>query len=247
MRWVGAGASAVPLEELNGIIRKTIRVRRITLGVFLALALAIKLFLGISFDVALLVAPLAWFLLTFPFQYLMERPKEAQAIHRIHTGFFALELLLITYLVHLIDVALPGLSGLEATKQIKKRAPKARIIILSIYDDEEYVQKARCCGADAFLSKGCTPEALIDAIHRVHRGECLLKGFEGDRGQAHLTPREKEVLALIAMGKTNKEIAALLGISPKTVEAHRAHLMGKLGIHTAAGLTRYALAKGLSK
>lgn len=100
---MGAEAGVAPLEELKGIIRKTIEVRRVTLGVFLAIALAIKLFVGLSFDAALLVAPSAWFLLTFPFQYLMEKQKGAQTIHKIHTGFFFLELLLITYFIHLLE------------------------------------------------------------------------------------------------------------------------------------------------
>lgn len=149
--------------------------------------------------------------------------------------------------VAILDIAMPGLGGLEAAEHIKTKSPKTRIIILTIYDDEEYVLQARHFGVDAFLSKGCTVEALIGAIKQVHRGESLLRRFEGGRGLAHLTPREKEVLALIAQGKTNKEIAALLGIRPKTAEAHRANLMAKLGIHTAVGLARYAIAKGLSK
>ncbi len=151
--------------------------------------------------------------------------------------------------VAILDIAMPGLGGLEAVEHIKAESPKTRIIILSMYDDEEYARRARCWGADAFLPKGCTPETLIDVIHRVHSGESPLRRFEfeGDRGLARLTSREEEILTLIGQGKTNPQIAALLGISLKTVEAHRAHLMAKLGIHSAAGLARYALAKGLSK
>lgn len=91
------------MEELKGVIRQTIVVRRVTLGAFLTLALAIRLFFDISFEITLLIAPLAWFGLTFPFKSLMERQQQAQTLHKIHAGFFLVELILITYLVHLLE------------------------------------------------------------------------------------------------------------------------------------------------
>lgn len=179
---------------------------------------------------------------------LLEREPSIRVVAQAADGWEAVEKALrLRPDVAILDIAMPGLGGLEAVEQIKTKSPKTRILILTIYDDEEYVRRARGWGADAFLTKGCTADTLIGAIKRIHRGESPLKRFEGDRGLARLTSREEEILALIARGKTNPQIAALLGIRLKTVEAHRAHLMAKLGIHTAAGLARYALAKGFSK
>jgi len=164
--------------------------------------------------------------------------------------------------VVLMDIAMPGLNGLEATRQLVKAYPGIRIIILTAHNDDAYVQKAIEAGASGYLLKQTSSHDVCRAIREVHNGKTLfspsvarrlariapqLSGRPGSiRGKAaQLTSREMEVLQLIAEGKANKETAAELSISIKTVEKHRGHLMEKLDIHDTAGLTRYAIAAGI--
>ena len=164
--------------------------------------------------------------------------------------------------VVLLDITMPGLNGLETTRQLKKRFPKLKILILTMHDNEEYIFETLRAGASGYLVKRTAPEELIQAIQAVHRGDSFLspsvskrvidefvrfgnQEVKDDDRFIKLTDREREVLQLIAEGRVNREIAELLHISIKTVESHRAHIMEKLGIRNIAELTQYAIRKGL--
>ena len=162
----------------------------------------------------------------------------------------------------LMDITMPGLNGLETTRQLKKRHPKTKILILTMHDNEEYIFETLRAGASGYLVKRTAPDELISAIHAVNRGESFLspsiskrviEGYirvgqseqEEDEPFEKLTDREREVLQLIAEGRVNREIAELLHISIKTVETHRSHIIEKLNIRNIAELTQYAIRKGL--
>lgn len=163
--------------------------------------------------------------------------------------------------VIVMDIAMPILNGLEATRQILTANPAARIIILSAHSDDAYVERMNAAGVAGFLEKQTSSEVLAEAISEVAKGGAYFSPSIAKRMKAtsrpldrdgllqprpnHLTPRESEVLQLVAEGLANKEVAAKLGISVKTVEKHREHLMAKLDIHETAGLTRYAIAAGV--
>ncbi|MES2981923.1 MAG: response regulator transcription factor [Verrucomicrobiota bacterium] len=164
--------------------------------------------------------------------------------------------------VILMDIAMPGLNGLEAARQLLQALPTLRVIILSAHSDDVYVNRAVDCGAKGFLLKQDPTSDVYKAIREVHRGgifysSSIAKRFTRmntkiqDRSgklqtkRSLLTSREMEVLQLVAEGKANKETAAELKISIKTVEKHRGNLMDKLDIHDTAGLTRYAISGGI--
>lgn len=164
--------------------------------------------------------------------------------------------------VAIIDVAMPTLNGLEAMRQILEVLPGTKALILSTYADDEVVRQSVASGAMGYLVKQTAADDLLRAIREVHKGAPFfspsiaarlreLRGLDAVRGQPPkarpdgLTPRETEVLQLIAEGRANKQIAAELGISIKTVEKHRQQVMNKLGIHDIAGLTRHAIANGM--
>ncbi len=164
--------------------------------------------------------------------------------------------------VILMDIAMPVLNGLEATRQILAARPEAKILILSAHSDDAYVERLIAAGAVGFLEKQTSAEILTKAIHEVARGRNffspeIAKRLAGNPAKprdregmvksqgSRLTSREAEVLQLVAEGQANKQVAAELGISIKTVEKHRQHLMDKLNIHETAGLTRYAIAAGI--
>lgn len=162
--------------------------------------------------------------------------------------------------ITLMDIAMPYLNGLEATRQMLKTNPAARVIILSAHGDDAYIAEATAAGAAGFLLKQSSGETVCKAIREVAAGRAffspsvavrLRRRKEGSgklaakEGGHQLSSREMEVLQLIAEGRPNKETAAELGISVKTVEKHRENLMAKLDIHDTAGLTRYAIATGV--
>ncbi len=164
--------------------------------------------------------------------------------------------------VAVIDIAMPQLNGLEATRQITRTVPSCRVLVLSSYSDDEYLRQLIEAGAAGYLVKQAAVTDLVHGIRQVRQGKNFFSaaiskrlvacyrqtlkqgGLEAKRPQS-LTTRETEVLQLIAEGWANKQIAAELRISIKTVEKHRQQLMNRLGIHDIAGLTRYAVAKGI--
>lgn len=161
--------------------------------------------------------------------------------------------------VVLLDITMPGESGLQAAARIRKLVPDTRILILSMHDNPEYVLESVRAGAHGYLLKDSAATELRQAIRAVRRGEeyfsapiahRLRAAVRGQAGELPgpldvLTGREREVLVGVALGRTNKEIAGELGISHRTVETHRESLMRKLGIKTVAGLTKLALETGL--
>jgi DNA-binding NarL/FixJ family response regulator len=160
--------------------------------------------------------------------------------------------------VVLMDVSMPLMNGLEAAERINRELPETKVIIVSMHANEEYVWHALRIGAAGYLLKGANASELETALATVARGETYLSPsvaksvaeYMHDVGAeptvlGRLTPRQREVLQLIAEGHTNREIAALLGISIKTVETHRTQLMETLDIHEVAGLVRFALRVGL--
>ena len=164
--------------------------------------------------------------------------------------------------VVLMDIAMPRLNGLEATRQIHQALPDTKVLMLSAHSDDAYVHNATESGASGFLLKQTSAHDVCRAIREVHQGRTFFSpsiskrqdrlnpqslGRSGllKKKAAGLTSREMEVLQLIAEGKANKETAAELGIGTKTVEKHREHLMEKLDIHDTAGLTRYAISAGI--
>jgi len=164
--------------------------------------------------------------------------------------------------VVIMDIAMPLLNGLEATRQIRLAVPDTKVLILSAHSDETYIEEAKALGAAGYLVKHTSAHFLAEAIREVNRGNTVFAppltrrlihhnqpaidptGHPADKAIC-LTSREVEVLQLIAEGEANKQIAAELGISVKTVEKHRGHLMQKLDIHDTAGLTRYAIEEGI--
>lgn len=163
--------------------------------------------------------------------------------------------------VVVMDIAMPVLNGLEATRQITRAMPSAKVLILSSYSDDEYVQQLTEAGAVGYLVKQTAANDLLKAIREAYKGNAFFSpaiakrlrdqcrdlggGQTVKRRPGYLTTREAEVLQLIAEGRANKQIAAELCISIKTVEKHRQQVMNKLGIHDVAGLTRHAISKGI--
>jgi len=154
--------------------------------------------------------------------------------------------------VMVVDITLKGLDGVELMRRIREASPEAKLVVLTMHDDPATVGRALRAGASGYVLKGSGVVGLSEAIRQVMRGQKYLSaevahyaaaGLRDDGGPDALTDREREVLALICEGFTGREIAERLGLRPKTVENHRAHIMEKLGIHTTAGLVRYALSQ----
>jgi DNA-binding NarL/FixJ family response regulator len=155
----------------------------------------------------------------------------------------------------ILDVRMPKLTGLQATREIREQAPDVAVLILSMHDDERYLFEALKAGASGYVLKRQADEDLLDAVRAVQRGEpfltpdaqrALIKDvLERGEDADELTPREQEVVKLVAEAHTNREIAEILRLSEKTVESHRANAMRKLGMRDRVELVRYAVRRGL--
>lgn len=193
---------------------------------------------------------------------LIEAEGDIEVVGEAQTGRQAVQLTKkLRPAVVVMDIAMPLLNGLEATRQILKAQPATKVLVLSAHSDDEYVHQVLGAGAAGYLLKQTSAHVLAKAIRTVQKGKRFFSGPiskrlseqserppNGDPGQRRgrrLSSRELEVLQLIAEGKANKETAGELGISIKTVEKHRQNLMQKLGIHDTAGLTRYAVSAGI--
>ena len=158
----------------------------------------------------------------------------------------------------ILDVAMPLLTGLQATAEIKRQAPEVDVLVLSMHDDERYVFEALKAGASGYVLKREADQALVDAVHSIGRGEpfltnsatkTLVREWLSDpdaSGPAEpLSVREREVLKLIAEAHSNREISGILHLSEKTIESHRANILRKLGMRDRVELVRYAIRRGL--
>jgi len=196
------------------------------------------------------------------FRSLLEHERDIEVIGEAETGRQAVQLTRkLRPAVVVMDIAMPLLNGLEATRQIRKDFPDTKILILSAHSDDAYVEQVSTLGASGFLLKQTSSHVLATAIREVQEGKSFFSSSVSKRvkdrsrqlaarggskkGGNRLSSREVEVLQLIAEGKPNKQVAAELGVSFKTVDKHRQHLMSKLDIHDVAGLTRYAIAEGI--
>jgi DNA-binding NarL/FixJ family response regulator len=157
--------------------------------------------------------------------------------------------------VVLLDISMPGLNGIEAALQLRKDLPGAKIVFLTMHSDPVYLKGALRAGARGYVLKECAAAELVEAIHRVLRGETYItpeamRGVSAQdlktSGGTNLTSREREVLQLVAEGKSAKEIAAILKISARTVTFHKANLVQKLGARTTAELTKFAIRHGIA-
>jgi len=160
--------------------------------------------------------------------------------------------------VVLMDIAMPMLNGLEATRQIKKQHPEVKVLVLTMYDHEEYFRQLLEAGASGYIIKRAAAGELVAAIRAVYNGQAVLSPaitrllledyLHRDAGKSEadpdaLSPREREVLQLIAEGKTSREIAEILNLSVKTIQSHRTSLMQKLDLHDKGELIKYAIQK----
>lgn len=196
------------------------------------------------------------------FRSLLEHESDIEVIGEAQTGREAVRLTRkLRPAVVVMDIAMPLLNGLEATRQIRKDFPDTKVLILSAHSDDAYVEQVSVLGASGFLLKQTSSHVLATAIREVQGGKSFFSSSVSKRvkdrsrqlaarggskkGGNRLSSREMEVLQLIAEGKPNKQVAAELGVSFKTVDKHRQHLMSKLDIHDVAGLTRYAIAEGI--
>lgn len=163
--------------------------------------------------------------------------------------------------VVVMDISMPDLNGVEATRRITKEYPKVKVIALSMYSSDKYIREMFKAGASGYLLKDCPFEELVEAVRTVSKGktfvspsigDVVIKDFAGKPGEENsafsvLSQREREVLQLLAEGKTTKQIGRSLHISPKTVEGHRLRIMEKLNIDNIAMLTKYAIQEGLTQ
>jgi len=194
---------------------------------------------------------------------LLENERDLEIIGEASSAAEAMEAALrLKPNVILMDIGLPDLSGIEATREIKKQAPDVAIVALTIHEDEEYFFRMLEAGASGYVPKRAAPEELITAIRATAIGQVylypslaklLVRDFlNGGRAPdeqfpSDLTEREQQVLTYLAEGASNEEIAASLVISPKTVARHRENIMRKLNLHSRSELVRYAIRKGIIK
>jgi len=197
------------------------------------------------------------------FRCLLKHEHDIEVVGEAETGRQAVQLTQkLRPAVVVMDIAMPLLNGLEATRQIRKTCPDTRVLILSAHSDDAYIEQVEELGAAGFLLKQTSSHILATAIREIQKGSKffspaiskrmripspkLTGGRKSSRTATNrLSSREVEVLQLIAEGKPNKQVAAELGVSFKTIDKHRQHLMAKLNIHDTAGLTRYAISAGI--
>ena len=165
--------------------------------------------------------------------------------------------------VAVVDIGMPELDGVEVVRQIRKAVPITKVLVLTMHESDQMVQRALAAGAHGYLLKSDLTECLAKAVKAVSEGkhfltpkvsEIVVEGFlnsgnqhqQDGRAGLRITPRELEIVRLLAEGKVNKEIAALLGIAVRTVETHRSRIMLKLGLHSLAELIHYAMRNGLA-
>ncbi|MFN7992598.1 MAG: response regulator transcription factor [Bryobacteraceae bacterium] len=196
---------------------------------------------------------------------ILERGSEFHVVGEADTGFDAVQFCKKTHTdLVIMDIGLPGMNGIEATTEILRHSPQTRVLILSMRDDEGSVLGAIRSGARAFVLKQASSGDLIDAMRTVAHGGSYLSSHVSDRflariqsGDLHLktnevpidslSPRELQVLRLIAEGKTSKDVATMLDLGLQTVRSYRKTLMRKLGVNNVAGLTQKALAAGVTQ
>jgi DNA-binding NarL/FixJ family response regulator len=192
---------------------------------------------------------------------LVEQMPDLAVAGEAANGRDALQLIAdVTPDIALVNISMPDLNGIELTQRIATRHPRTRVIVLSLHSDDEYVRRAFAVGAAGYVVKSAAREELELAIRAVARGdvwldpsiskavvEALVRGEAPPEPFELLTPRQREVLQLVAEGHSSKEIADVLGLSVKTVETHRAQLMRRLGVDSVAGLVRAAVRLGISE
>lgn len=194
---------------------------------------------------------------------LLENERDIEIIGEASSAHEAIDVALrIKPNVILMDIGLPDLSGIDATREIKKRCPEVFVVALTIHEDEEYFFKMLEAGATGYVPKRAAPDELLTAIRAAATGQVylypslaklLVRDYlsggqpQSSEAQPELTDREQEVLTYLAEGANNDEIATSLVISPKTVARHRENIMRKLNLHSRAELVRYAIRKGIIK
>src|SRR6266516_4816558 len=187
---------------------------------------------------------------------LLDRQPDMEVVAEAEDGVDALEKAVADRPdLAILDISMPRMTGLQATHEIKRQAPDTQVLILSMHDDERYLFEALRAGAAGYVLKRAADQDLVDAVRAAGRGEpfltasaqqTLIRDFlDRDSEPQELTPREQEVVKLIAEAHTNKEIAEILHLSEKTVENHRSNAMRKLGMRDRVELVRYAIRKGL--
>lgn len=191
---------------------------------------------------------------------ILELGPEVEIVGEVGDGRLALETAQrLRPTVAIVDISLPELNGIEVTRQLAKAAPDTRVLILSMHADDAYIRQSLRAGAKGYLLKDADDQDLLKAVAALHAGgsyfspavsKVVLEGYLHDGGRADdelatLSAREREVLRLIAEGKSNKEVAQALDIAVSTVESHRKHLMEKLDLHNTADMVRFAVRKGV--
>ena len=197
------------------------------------------------------------------FRCLLGHERDIEVVGEAETGRQAVQLARrLRPAVVVMDIAMPLLNGLEATRQIHKDCPGTKVLILSAHSDDAYVEQVTALGAAGFLLKQTSSHILATAIREIQNGNVFFspviskrlqersrkltnRGESSKKASNRLSSREVEVLQLIAEGKPNKQVASELGVSFKTIDKHRQHLRAKLNIHDTAGLTRYAISAGI--
>ena len=192
----------------------------------------------------------------------LEQEGDFEIVGEAKDGFEAVELVRqVTPHVVVLDVSMPGMNGTEAARQIKSEAPEIKIVVSSMYDRREFVLDLLRAGVNAYILKTDAAEHIVPAIRTALReeiylvprvtaalvGDCLDRGgVIAATGRMQLSGRERQVLQLIAEGKTSKQVAQMLGVEESTVVVHRRNIMGKLNLHSVAELTKYAVQQGIT-